>query len=414
MMARFCRYADKVFGLGQKIAAFGDARLRPQITTSAIWTSAFAMFATRLGSLNAMESELRVPKRLDGLLGPRKPSADTVGRVYGLMDPAQQRQMLRQIDHRLGRNKVLQNDWPLRFAAVDGHEFFRSRHRCCPLCSQRKVRQKDQDVIDYYHPAVVCHLIGFEIAAPIDMELQLPGEGEVPAAMRMLQRVFRNFPRFFDVVVADALYLEAPFVNFCLEHGKDVLTTLKGDRRLLLQDAQGLFKQMQPGIWRPQHQTVQFWDAEGFTSCEGIQAPLRVLHTEETAQRRQRIAGQWVQTQEQHSWWWATTLPKRYLPSRQFWHVAHSRWDIENDNFNVLVNRWYLDHCFRHEPTAIVNFVLTLFIAFVLIQSFYLRNLKPPMRRRFTLIGIARQLYAALGTNNTQAPWLARLTGRPP
>ena len=25
--------------------------------------------------------------------------------------------------------------------------------------------------------------------------------------------------RFFDVVVGDALYLDAPFINFCLEHG---------------------------------------------------------------------------------------------------------------------------------------------------------------------------------------------------
>ena len=124
MMARFCRYTDKVFQLGQKIATITDSRLQPQIPAPAIWTSSFAMFVLRLGSLNAVEEHLRQPKRLDGLIGPRKPSADTIGRVYGPMEPAQQRQMLCQIGHRLRRNKVLQNSWPLRFAAVDGHEFF--------------------------------------------------------------------------------------------------------------------------------------------------------------------------------------------------------------------------------------------------------------------------------------------------
>jgi len=124
MMSRFCRYAEKVFDLGQKIATVRDRRARPQIPAPAIWSSAFAMFSLRLGSLNALESELRLPKRLDALVGPRKPSADTIGRVYGLMDPRPQRQMLCQINHRLRRNKVLQSPAWLRLAAVDGHEFF--------------------------------------------------------------------------------------------------------------------------------------------------------------------------------------------------------------------------------------------------------------------------------------------------
>ena len=51
----------------------------------------------------------------------------------------------------------------------------------------------------------------------------------------------------------------------------------------------------------------------------------------------------------------------------------------------------------KHDPTAIVNFILTLFIAFVLLQSFYHRNLKPQVRALFgTLIAIADELYVSL------------------
>jgi hypothetical protein len=40
--------------------------------------------------------------------------------------------------------------------------------------------------------------------------------------------------------------------------------------------------------------------------------------------------------------------------------------------------------------------VLTLFLAFILLQCFWRRNLKPPFRDYFTLIGLAAELYAAL------------------
>jgi len=71
MMARFLKYAEKVYQIGEKIAELTDARRQAQIPTPAVWTSAFFMAATHLGSLNAMEEELRKPKRLDGLVGPR-------------------------------------------------------------------------------------------------------------------------------------------------------------------------------------------------------------------------------------------------------------------------------------------------------------------------------------------------------
>jgi hypothetical protein len=92
------------------------------------------------------------------------------------------------------------------------------------------------------------------------------------------------------------------------------------------------------------------------------------------------------------------------FPSRR----GHGRWEIENDLFHTLATYWSLDHCFKHEPTAIVNFILTLFIAFVLLQSFYRGNLKPQRRAYLTLIGLARELYFSLATLESPAPWLER------
>jgi hypothetical protein len=133
-------------------------------------------------------------------------------------------------------------------------------------------------VIEYYHRGVVCHLVGFNIAVPLDVELIRPGEGEIIAAKRLLERVLQRYGRFFDALIGDALYFEAPFFNFCIDHGKHAVAVIKGDQRTLLQDAQGLFAQMKPGVWDEPRRLTQVWDVEGFTSAEGVKVPLRVLH----------------------------------------------------------------------------------------------------------------------------------------
>jgi hypothetical protein len=289
--------------------------------------------------------------------------------------------------------------------------FFASRHRCCPECQTRVLLIDGKEVTEYYHRGVICHLVGHELAVPLDVELLRPGEGEETAAKRLLKRVFSHYPRFFDVVVGDALYLDAPFINFCLDHHKHAIVTIRGDHRLLLQDAQGLFRQQIPGQWIQGSCRAQFWDVEGFTSCEGVQRPLRVLHTVETTRRRRRIARQWQEGEETKSWYWATTLSKQQLSTRGLWRAGHGRWDIENDCFNTLGTHWGLDHCYRHDPTAIVNFTLTLFIVFVLLQCFWLRNLKPQRRVQLTLTALSRELDRTLA--GCQAPWYGQLLHGP-
>jgi len=124
MMKRFCRYIEKVFDFSKQIHSLRDSRQRPRIPTLAIWGSVFFLFVMRHRSLNAMEGEIRQPKRVEQLIGKIKPSADRMGDVMGLMEPDQLRQILSQVNHRLGRNKALRNDWPVRVAVFDGHEFF--------------------------------------------------------------------------------------------------------------------------------------------------------------------------------------------------------------------------------------------------------------------------------------------------
>lgn len=269
-------------------------------------------------------------------------------------------------------------------------------------------------VTEYYHRAVACHLICHDIPVPLDVELMQPGEGELPAGIRLLERVFAHYPRYFDALVADAAFLSGPFVNFCLDHGKHVILVLKDNNKALLEDARGLFRSIEPEVWSEGNKTVKFWDEEGFTSAETIKVPMRVIHTEERESKRRRVAGKWIIQDQEHSWYWATTIRKAMLPCRSVYRAAHGRWDIENDLFNDLVTHYHLNHCFKHHPRAIVNFILTLLIAFVLLKSFHLRNLKPQLRKYLTVVGLAAELYLGLAKPNLSAPCLPIARGMPP
>ncbi|MDP8258926.1 MAG: transposase [Candidatus Aadella gelida] len=412
MLRRFCGYISKVFYFDEQVFRVEDDREKPDIKTSTIWVSGLLMCVLRMGSLNAMETELCMPRRMEKLIGKRKTSIDSIGRVYSVMDLDSIRSVLVGISTRLKRNKVLRTDWPFRFAAVDGHELFTSRSRCCAGCLTRNITINGEKVTEYYHRVVACHLTGFKIPIPLDIEPVLPGEYEVSAAKRLLERVFRNYPRFFDVVVGDALYMEAPFINYCQSHGKHVITVLKEDRLILMQDAKGIFKMTEPEVFTEENETIRVWDAEGFTTA-GTDKPLRVVYAEESEKKRRRVKGRWVEEINEHKWCWASTIPQSELTVRRLWKAAHNRWEIENNLFNVLVNHWHMNHCYKHDPNAIVAFLLTLFIAFILVQSFYHLNIKKPVRDRLAIIAITRQLYGDLGQNTFIAPWLLKSSAPP-
>ncbi len=79
MMARFCAYVEKVFAFGSRLAALRDTRQRPVIPTASVFASAMTMFATARGSLHGLEPDLRMPARLQGLVGGDAVAANAAG-----------------------------------------------------------------------------------------------------------------------------------------------------------------------------------------------------------------------------------------------------------------------------------------------------------------------------------------------
>jgi hypothetical protein len=74
--------------------------------------------------LNALEVELRLPKRIESFIGQKKPRVDTIGRVFTKISSTDLRRRHWRHCYQLKRNKVLDTDLPLQAIGLDGHEFF--------------------------------------------------------------------------------------------------------------------------------------------------------------------------------------------------------------------------------------------------------------------------------------------------
>jgi hypothetical protein len=389
-----------------RLDAVRDFRRRPQIATRIILRAAVVMFLGRLGSLNALE-QTRPSRFWRRWLGGEMPSADTIGRVCAAMEVEDLRAVLHQEYARLKRMKALEPPaHGLMVAVVDGHESTASRKRCCPGCCQRLLHTKSGDVLEYYHRFVALRLVGRDLSFLMDVEPVRPGEDELAAARRLVERASERFPRAFDVVAGDGLYANTEWFRFLRGQGKHALAVLKENRPTLLDDARTRFGGLSPVERSEGGVRRQVWDFDGFTSWPEVAPRVRVVRSLETRTvKRQRDDHVETRTAD---WFWVTTLPTLYARATAVVRMGHDRWSIENQTFNELVNRWDADHVYKHHPTAILVFVLLALLCLNLFMAFYYRNLKPAVRRVASTLHIAglilAELYSEIATGPARAP----------
>ena len=115
---------------------------------------------------------------------------------------------------------------------------------------------------------------------------------------RLIERLKKRHGHFADVIVADALYLNAPFINTLKENG-----------------------------------------------LEGCPYKLRVVRYheqwEENGKERERFM------------WLVTTLEA--ADYRVLWEMMHRRWDIEENGFHQLKTYYHAKHCYCHDAVETIS-----------------------------------------------------------
>ena len=149
-------------------------------------------------------------------------------------------------------------------------------------------RKKHTGETEYFYRSVVCMIIGKSPHVILGQEMLKPrdgsgkDEGELTGGKRLIEQLKKRHGHFADVIVADALYLNAPFINILKENGLEGVIRLKDERRMIFQDAERLFKQdegKKASFWKGKKK-IEVWDLSGF-KMEGCPYKLRVVRYHE-------------------------------------------------------------------------------------------------------------------------------------
>lgn len=377
-LGRVLKYGEKVYGLCSGLRAVKDGRVKPRIPTGRAALGYLMLMLARLGSLNALEQR-KAPAPWVKWLGGPLPSADVMGDVASTLRLDQLRALLRHQHGRLKRNKGFGRDQGgLRFLVLDGHEGVSSYLRTWKECLERVVHFAKGDRTQYYFRYVGAYLTNGQQRLMLDAERQLPGEGEIACAMRLLTRIFEQYPRAFDVVCGDSLYMDPKLWKLVRKHKKHLIAVLKNENRDLLVDARSLFENIPSIAFGEKKVRHACWDLNGFTTWPQCGEPVRVVRSlEHTTVKRQKDGKEETVVSE---WFWVTSLPPQLASTKTIVRAGHGRWAIENQGFNELSNQWHGDHGYKYHAHALLACTLLLFIAYNLFHAFIERNLKPQAR----------------------------------
>ncbi len=148
----------------------------------------------------------------------------------------------------------------------------------------------------------------------------------------------------------EILYVQAEFFEQAIAAGKHVVAVLKDERRDLLEDARGLFSQIEPCHASRGRTRRLPWDQEGFTSWPSLGREARVVRSLEITRVKRHLDARAEQLQSE--WFWVTTLSAAEASTLAIVELGHERWAIENQGFNELASHWHADHVFRHPSSG--------------------------------------------------------------
>lgn len=420
-LSSFHTYLKKGFALRQHASKMRDARHDPEISPSSIFLALLHSFVFRLPSLQQLERDLRDSHLVNWIGAERAFGDDTLRYSLCGFHTALLEETLLDVNQRLKRGKAF-DDGRVQgrlVVAIDGIEVLSSFSRHCEFCSTRTVKRRENgrmvEHTQYFHRAVGCQVVHCNVKSFLGIEWQLPGETEVAAAMRLLDRLEQHYGRrFFDIILLDALYAQSPVLDRIQASGWDVVICLKQNCPDLYKSAIRLFSRREPdSIFTEQrgHKTYEckIWTTEGLPFAERTEM-VRVVRSEEVLRRNRYRDGIRSEHRSDHEWLWITTLPQAQFSAVTIRKLGHDRWKQENNGWMDLAKHWTFKHGFLHSCNHRPNetdsqgikapvpnrgleaVALIALIAFSICSAFVLRHSKLVKLYGWSALVVARQL----------------------
>jgi hypothetical protein len=408
-LAQFLTYLVKVFAFNRVVRTVRDARPYPKIPTRPLLLSLLLGVVIRAGSYRDMAKQTKRRRWQHLIHWSARISEDAFYYVSERFYLEDLRQSLVGANQQLKANKALESCKinGLLFLSLDANQHFHSRSRCCPCCCQRQIQETDaqgqkQTAIEYYHRYVFAQINGPKFNVLLDLEPIRPGEGEAEAALRLLGRIRRRYgPRFFDAITIDSWYVQGPFLKALDKLGWAWVVVLKQERMEVFQEARVLSARTAPTqeFYDPvRERKVKFWAVWdlSFSQTYGYGHKVGVVHSQEQWTQTKVVGGKKTRQAQTSHWWWMVSETLRGYPGLALYEGGHRRWGIENKAFNELTQFYHLEHCYHHEPVAMLAQMLILLLGFVLFSAYALLHSQRVRLGQVSLKELAQDLNLAL------------------
>jgi len=321
---QFEKYAIGTYRVPQTLNKLCDGRRNPSIPTFSVVNSLLHAAVLRLPSLNVLEQQLETAEfqQLVGLPaheGSRAISADTMADVLDSLDIGGLEQGLVDLVKRAERNE-------------DGDIV-------------------EEKVTQHYHRFVVAFLIAptmdmtlaIEPVLAADLRTDLKPkearhEGELTAALRLLDRLQENYGSFIDAFALDGLYPCGPAMMKLQQYGYGAFIITKNKRHEPYRFAQETWQQ-QPvpddtGRDPVTDELVEFWDLKNVDTLSSFKGSVDMLKAVVTRKNGKK-----------NTWAIARVGKAKQTSNRVALRIMRARWHIENTAFHQWVTKWNLDHC---------------------------------------------------------------------
>jgi hypothetical protein len=165
---------------------------------------------------------------------------------------------------------------------------------------------------------------------------------------------------------------KAPFLKAVEKLGWAWAVVLKQERMEVLQEARAVRAVQKPGLEFPDRvrdRQVKLWEVTDLDFSKSYGRKVRVVLSLEQWVEHKVIGGKkTVQPRTSH-WAWMASAGLQDYPRKVVWAGGHRRWGIEPKAFHELTQFYHLEHCYHHEPAAMLAQMLVLILGFVLFSA---------------------------------------------
>jgi len=383
---QFEAYLDKVFDWSAWVATMAEGRHHPTHPWPKVFDAVFLGSACQFGPVHRIEAECQhgvLAKRIGAL------SEDTIGYALQRQSAEEVLDLGCRVARQLKRNGVLRSGWARGrvVAAVDGIEICSSYCRCCETCLERSVERKVdgqlQHCTQYYHRLSAVTVVSTPFPVFLGIRFQKAGETEVACSLALLEELgVKLGKRFIDILVADALYLQTPFVRALESLGLEWVINLKDNQPDLAAEAERLTMN-RPAEARQvsAREELQLWhlpqvDWPVADRLVRVVKTVRVHNAHRVVVRKQqerpireKQAAPLVSTN-----YYATNVELGMIAPLFIHQLGRSRWVIDAQAFQTITTTCHLKQPSVHQGGALVLLTMIRVLAYTLAMVFYCRQ----------------------------------------